>query len=106
MQIDRLNDVEARLVKLERGYKAMSAMYTQVCEMYDSMTRIAQVPTEHIKLAIELAEKLQGVGKNIDGTLRDVTVVSLSDAGWEADAYAAADASASRTPLTPERSES
>jgi hypothetical protein len=106
MQIDRLNDVEARLVKLERGYKAMSAMYAQVCEMYDSMTRIAQVPTEHIKLAIELAEKLQGVGKNIDGTLRDVTVVSLSDAGWEADAYAAADASASRTPLTPERSES
>ena len=54
-----------------------------------------------------LAEKLQGVGKNIDGTLRDVTVVSLSDANeWEADAYAAADASASRTPLTPERSES
>ena len=107
MQVDRLNDIEARLVKLEQGYKAMGAMYSQVCDMHDAMARIAQVPTDHIKLAIQLAEKLQSIGKNIDGTLKDVTVVSLSDEGWEADAHAAAAAAAPApsTPGTPERSE-
>jgi hypothetical protein len=98
LQVDRLNDMEARLVKLERGYSAMNAMYSQVCDMYDSMARIAKVPTDHIKLAIELAEKLQGVGKDSDGTLKEVKVVKLSD--W-ADACAAPPP----TPRTPERSE-
>lgn len=86
MQVDRLNDIEARLVKLERGYKAMASMYTQTCDMYDTFVHMTQVPTEHMKLAIELAEKLGSIGSiGSIGSDIGVQVVSLADLGesWD-----------------------
>ena len=78
MQADRLNDIEARLVKLEKGYKAMGAMYTHVCDMHDCIQSIVSVPQPNFHLAIQLAEKLASIRPE-GGELNTVTVVSLRE---------------------------
>lgn len=73
----KLVDLERRMGKMEGSYAAMSAMYTQICEMHDSMHRIIGVPNDHVKLALKVLEQLQRVS-SAGLNLTDVAVVPIT----------------------------
>lgn len=90
-QKERIDNLTRRVDGLGNMYNGIAAMYNQICDMHDTMQRIIGLPIDQIKLGLQLVEKLQTLGKDFNGSLNEVTVVSLSDDQV--------------TPQTPERSE-
>lgn len=71
--------VEEASEQVEGARQGICQMYHQVRDMHDQMQDIVSFPPDQIALASQLVDKLQHIGKNFDGTLRDVTVVSLTE---------------------------